>query len=620
MTFANPALLWSLLALAPLVALYFLKVRPRRRPTTAYFLWQKIAQDRRRNRLLYRLRDLWSLLLLALTFAAIALAMAEPRWANKARKDLLILVDNSASMQATDGNSTRLERAKDRAADIVRALDGVQRAAVATVAHELRYESHLTDNPRELLAAVQRIQPTAERFRIEALPTSKRIVGGRKPKALPTANSETSTNRANTDPEGTPSEDFFGQHRILLISDGVLGTEALPADLELSKVGQASDNIGLVAADLRFIPGGPNRLGFYFQVASTHAEPRDVDLVLSYKVNGQSQLVKVIPVTVAPGINPPQVFTIDDAEPGRWIAQLEVDDALKIDDVAYLVARKPPPISISVAASDQFFLNQSVLAFSDAAGLLELVERDGQVTLALGTAPEVARAILLGPSGDSPWWDGLGGEIEVAAPRLVVENHPVLRHIDPTTIRFVGARRLAAPSGSQVLVESEDGIPLIYVVTRSGSSAVVLNLDPVAAEFYYSAWFPVLIHSAAVHLAGRDEPLLAVYTPTATVPVPGAGNESLSRLKSPDGNWEDVVSDRLAQLDTLGFYELDTNQQPWLLASSMLSAQETMLNADEIEETARPIEQGSAPAHNLALFAVLLLTVESLLYHRRKVG
>ncbi|MEQ9380054.1 MAG: VWA domain-containing protein, partial [Pirellulales bacterium] len=125
MTFANPLMLLSLLGLLPLVVVYLLKVRPRRRKTTAYHLWEKILQDRRPNRLLYRLRDLWSLLLLALVFSAIALALAEPRWTDRERKDLLILIDNSASMQAVDGNTTRLERAKTRAADIVRALDGV---------------------------------------------------------------------------------------------------------------------------------------------------------------------------------------------------------------------------------------------------------------------------------------------------------------------------------------------------------------------------------------------------------------------------------------------------------------------------------------------------------------
>ncbi len=610
MTFANPAMLFSLLALIPLVAVYLLKVRPRRRPTTAYHLWEKILQDRRPNRLLYRLRDLLSLLILALVFSAIALSLAEPRWNSEDRKDLLILVDNSASMQTVDGNSTRLERAKDRAADIVRALDGVQRAAVASVAYELRYASHLSDNPRELLSAVEKIEPTAESLRIEAFPNSLQI-GESKPL----------TDAANQETEEAAEEttDFMAQHRVLFISDGAFAEQELPAGVELLKVGQTDNNIGLVAADLRFIPGGADRLGLYFQLASTDMEPADIDLVVSREVDGEPQLAKVIPVTVAPGVNPPQVFTIDGAQPGRWIVELDHDDALPVDNVAYLVARKDPPIAVDVVAADRFFLNQSVLAFSHQSGLLELVDKDSQITLALGVAPEVPRAIVLGPSGESPWWEDLGSEIDVAAPRLVVEDHPVLRHIDPTTIRFVGAKQLVAPPGSQVLVESETGIPLIYVVTKTGASSVVVNLDPVAAEFYYSAWFPVLVHSAAIHLGGREEPLLAVYNPPATVSIPGFDDQAPTTQTTPEGQQE-PLSSRTIAIDSLGFYEIESGQQQWLLSSSLLSAEESMLNDEELAETEQPIAQGSAPAHGLTLFAILLLTVESLLYYRRKVG
>ena len=66
MTFLQPAMLWSLLVLLPLAAIYFLKVRPRRKPTTAFFLWEKIFQEKRASSLFQRLRDAWSLLLMLL--------------------------------------------------------------------------------------------------------------------------------------------------------------------------------------------------------------------------------------------------------------------------------------------------------------------------------------------------------------------------------------------------------------------------------------------------------------------------------------------------------------------------------------------------------------------------
>ena len=139
MTFAAPWMLWSLAAIVPLVAIYMLKVRPRRRPVTALFLWQQVLQERRSHHLFHRLRDLWSLSLMALAFAAVAFALAQPRWSGEKHQDLLLLIDTSASMQAREGNATRLALAQERVRDIARAMDGVQRVAVATVDRELRY-------------------------------------------------------------------------------------------------------------------------------------------------------------------------------------------------------------------------------------------------------------------------------------------------------------------------------------------------------------------------------------------------------------------------------------------------------------------------------------------------
>ena len=79
MSFLAPAFLWGLAALAPLAAIYFLKVRPRRKPTNAYFLWQRILNQKQTSALFRRLRDVLSLLLLAIATVAIVLAMARPR-------------------------------------------------------------------------------------------------------------------------------------------------------------------------------------------------------------------------------------------------------------------------------------------------------------------------------------------------------------------------------------------------------------------------------------------------------------------------------------------------------------------------------------------------------------
>ena len=583
---------WALLSLIPLVAVYLLKVRPRRKPTTAYFLWDKVFQEKRSTSLFRRLRDFWSLLLMALAFCAVVLALTNPQWTSDERKDALILIDNSASMSARDGGGgTRLDRAKQIAADIISALDGSQRAALATVGRQLTYRSHLTDNPRELLDAVATIEASDDAFRSETL--------------------------ASAGAEGSLADD----RRVILISDGCFDREGLFKSVELLKVGQSSENIGIVAADMQYLPGAERRAALYLQVASTYKASVQAELLVSRSDKANSEnLFRLIPLDIEPGQNKPQVIMLDNAAPGRWIARLDVDDALQRDNAANLAVEPPRPIRVAVESADRFFLEHSVLAFSQGAGLLELNRESPQIVLARQSTPNAPSAMIFQPQGESRWWSDLGDEIETAVPRLLVEDHPALRYVDVLSIPMIGARRLTAPAGAQVWVASDEGIPLIYRVYSEGKTAIVVNMDPVAAEFYFSAWFPVLVHSAARHLAGREEQLLATYQPGSVVTVPGVQAGDRTEVVAPAGTAAEVVGKKLPPLDGLGFYQLHNKSGDWLVACSLLSPDNTLLDNAAVEDTSKPISRGWAPAQLLAMLAVVLLAVESLLYQRRKVG
>lgn len=591
MTLLYPTMLWSLAVLAPLAAIYFLKVRPRRKPTTAYFLWEKILKEHRSSALFQRMRDVWSLLLMALAAAAICFALAQPEWADQ-RQDLLIVVDNSASMSAGGGRQTRLEEAKQLAVQIIEGLNGSQRAAVASVAHELAYRSHLTDNPRELLDAAATIEPTAETLSPAAL--------------------------AELDAAGSQ---WQRKRRVLLISDGAFDAKQLAAGVELFKIGAPAENFGIVAADVAYLPGSENRLGVYFRTASSAANDRACDLTLSRIDNqGAETLFKVIPLTIKPGLNAPERFTLDEAPAGRWIARLDVEDALAEDDQTYLVARRPPPIQATVESDDRFFLENSVLAFSGGDDLLQLATKSGEVVIAKSATPEAELAVIFQPAGESPWWSGLGEEVEVVAPRVLMPEHPVLAHIDAAALPYVGARQLKPAAGAQILVADDAGLPLVYVARGEGKSAVVVNLDPVAAEFYFSAWFPVLVHSAVTHLAGRETPLAASYRPGDSAPATGGRDGVESTLVGPAQQSRKISGNQFDLPRLTGFYELRNTSGAWPMSVSLLSADETLLDAALAKDNRRPISQGQSPARWLTVLAIVVLTSESLLYHRRKVG
>ena len=255
MSFANPAFLWGLLSLIPLAAIYLLKVRPVRKPTTAWFLWEDILKQRKATSLFERLRDLFSLLLMAAAFAAIVFAMARPSFSTDQKRDLILLIDNSASMSAAGAGTTRLQQAKSTAKEIVQGLGGSQRCSIGSLSDSLQFQANLSDNPRELLLGIDKIQPSS-------LSGDPRLLSQ-------LLNSR--TDEAEEDKERTSDSSDDSNPRIVLISDGCFN-DPIPDGVELLKVDGGSGNIGIVACDMRYLPGGTNRLGVFFQVASSFSE------------------------------------------------------------------------------------------------------------------------------------------------------------------------------------------------------------------------------------------------------------------------------------------------------------------------------------------------------------
>ena len=240
MSFLSPFYFWFMLGLIPLVAVYFLKVRPRRKPTSAFFLWERLFDQKRSTSLFQKLRDLLSLLLMLLAFIAIVLALTAPVFNNDQRKDLFIIIDNSASMSAKDRNGTRLDEARSLAKDIIRSLNHNQRAAVASMSLDVRYMSHFTTSPRTLIDAVSQIEPSDCPFRNKAL-DSLLLAGD--------------IERQTKDPN-QQSQSVKDDYRILLISDGCGLDANVPDFVELFKVGSNRDNVGFA---FRFI--GRNSIG-----------------------------------------------------------------------------------------------------------------------------------------------------------------------------------------------------------------------------------------------------------------------------------------------------------------------------------------------------------------------
>lgn len=172
MTFLNPLFLLGVLASAVPVLIHLLT---RRKPKRVEFSSVEFLRDVRLAEMRrFRLREWILLLLRALAVAALALALARPALrgagaGGRGATSALLLIDQSYSMRAREGDRTLFERAKARALEVLDALEAEDRVQVMTFdarPHAL-FPEPVEDHGRAL-AAIEGLEPGGAVTDIEA--------------------------------------------------------------------------------------------------------------------------------------------------------------------------------------------------------------------------------------------------------------------------------------------------------------------------------------------------------------------------------------------------------------------------------------------------------------------
>ena len=124
MTFAVPIALALAAISLPIIAFYILKLRLRRVPVSTNLFWKQIFDEKPPRSLWQNFRHLLSLLLQLLMLLLLVLSIADPYfpWQLLQARRIVIVIDNSASMRATDVAPSRFDVACKAARNVIEGL------------------------------------------------------------------------------------------------------------------------------------------------------------------------------------------------------------------------------------------------------------------------------------------------------------------------------------------------------------------------------------------------------------------------------------------------------------------------------------------------------------------
>jgi VWA domain-containing protein/aerotolerance regulator-like protein len=509
---------------AILTGLYLLK--PRRRRVLVAFapLWLPGAGERRSERWARRLRRWLSLALQALVFGLLLLGGADPRpgAADRAGRTVVVLVDRSASMSATDEPGTRLGAARARARALVTGLGRADRALVASFAGDVTAESGFETDAQRLSRAVDAVTPSEEPADLgRALSFAAAVLRGQPHPTLVLVS------------DGRFSDDA----RASVQWDGVAASEGeapslAGVDVRWARVGRRARNVALVAFAARRLPGDPTSVEAALTLRNFGDARSTVTVEIAAGASGAP--VDRVRFALAPGETRRHVLP-DVAAPGaRLVARLLESDDLSADDRAYAVVPGLERLRVLRVGAPNLYLDGALLSLGETVavhgaraeaaeagrarwGTYDVVIFDG---VAPAPAPAAGHFLYLAPRGPGSPFPGRG-VLRDPVFSDTRRGHPLLRQLDLADVNVAEAERLTLAPGD-VSVASSFGAPLIAARERPGLRVAALAFDVRRSDLPMRAAFPLLVANALGWLAGTEarEVVPAIVGRTARVPAP----------------------------------------------------------------------------------------------------
>lgn len=554
MSLLTPLALLGAAVVGPLiVAMYLLKLRREDRPVSSTFLWKRMVRDVEANAPWQKLRRNLLLLLQLLLMLLLVFALARPYFAAPgiSGTNLIVIIDHSASMGATDEPPTRLEAAKARAIQLIDQLPDGGRATVIAAGGEMQVPAAATSDRRELRQAIEAIELSNG--------------GGSDLSQALTLAAALAAREADSE--------------VAIISDGNV---TLPADLRMPArvsyfpTGRSTENVAISAMALQPATAGQT---LFVQVTNYGGEivSRRLDLYLDGAVFNAYSLA------LDPGREQSIVVEIP-AQVQVVEARLDGEDAMPLDDRAFAVSTLGDTLNVRLVSGGNRFLSTGLsllpgvsvttvptttTTFTETVAQVPVTILDGVVP------PELppGNLLFIGPLRSTDYFS-VTGEIEFPAVRPVGGDDPILRNISLSEVSVLRAARIVPGSWARTVVDSDSG-PLLVVGEREGRRIAVLAFDLHNSDLPLQVAFPLLLSNLVSFLAPGSGAEAAQLTPGQ--PLAFQVDESIDevRITRPDGT---TVSSRgpevqvqggqaiYADTDALGVYTVEEFGDGELLA------------------------------------------------------
>lgn len=473
MNFLVPAAL-AFAAIIPIILIfYFMRPKRQERVVGSTLLWQQALQDLQASQPWQRLRITPLLLLQLLAAVVIVLVLTRPAifTSSQLSGDTIIILQASASMQATDVAPSRFENARNTIADLIDSLGPDTRVSLLTMARTPQVLIAESQGKAQLSAALQRAQVTNQDADLEqALSLAASLAAG----------------HANA--------------QVLVVGDGHVTnadqTLALPFPVRYLRVGTDAPNVALMALSSRLTRG---QIFAFAQVANYSHQQRSIPVELY----GDGRLVNVQTVILPAGATGALQWGPLTPSTRFLHAHLTSQDAMSVDHDAWAIVGGSIHGRVLLVTEGNSFLRtalrlQPTIDLFEttpekygAVGNFDLTVFDGYVPKTLPTGS----LFFVNPPSGSYLFGASGPEIQVSHFSAGNDSLNLLNNVDLGSIHVIHASHQLKPAVWAQTIIAAPETPLLVAGDVENRHVAVLSFDLHDSDLPLQPAFPILMQN-----------------------------------------------------------------------------------------------------------------------------
>lgn len=636
MQFLAPLGFLFALFIPAIIVLYILKLRRINTSISSTLLWKQSLEDLRANAPFQKLKNNLLMILQIIIVAFLTMAIARPfmQLGGNQGQSYIVLIDNSASMNASDESPTRLEKAKENAIKLVNDMSVGDQMMVVAFSKNAQVLNTFEQDKGALRQRIGSIQPTDNPTRIQ--------------EAVMIAVS---------------SADLHPRSEVLIFSDG--GFE-IPEDSPLGSlnvsyvpVGRSAENVGIVELVIREDFEVQSKTQVLAGVHNTGQTAQEVYLEL-YGVNeagpvenstaepsddgsSEKQLLDAYKLNLEAGQRETVIFS----SPGAYtsILELKLDsedgmamDSLTVDNQAWAIVPNQNTINILLVTEGNMYLQRALNL--DPRVQLALTEpenysgpKDFDIVVFDAFSPEEiidGNYVFINSVPSLPDWS-TGDLIEF--PGIVDWNrfHVLNKYLSYENLEINQCKNMAVPEWAEIILESSE-TPLIASFVQKKIRGVVIGFDVYDSSWPLRVSFPIFFSNMLDWFMKQDRDRLSAISmgEILSVQTPNTPEEKFE-LTGPEGyaktvEFNENVPQYISDINRTGIYDYSNEEgKIQQFAFNLSSSEESnitpvsslVIGTQEFAGNTEAVTQNQEIWRYLVVIAMIIVIVEWFIYTRR---